>query len=71
MITLRLPADIEQRLDSLARTTGRTKSLCAREAILEYLEDHEDTSLAEDALHEHFRSGGHALSTTELLERYG
>jgi predicted DNA-binding protein len=35
MLALRLPADIENRLDKLARLTGRSKSYYAREAILE------------------------------------
>jgi RHH-type rel operon transcriptional repressor/antitoxin RelB len=37
MIALRLPPDIEERLEALARRTGRSKSFYAREAILEHL----------------------------------
>jgi RHH-type rel operon transcriptional repressor/antitoxin RelB len=33
MLALRLPKDLEARLDALARATGRTKSYYAREAI--------------------------------------
>ncbi|MEC9343769.1 MAG: TraY domain-containing protein, partial [Pseudomonadota bacterium] len=33
MLALRLPADIEKRLDDLAKKTGRTKSYYARQAI--------------------------------------
>ncbi len=33
MLALRLSADIEARLDALAKATGRTKSFYAREAI--------------------------------------
>ena len=39
MLALRLPEDIESRLDKLAKATGRTKSFYAREAILEHLAD--------------------------------
>jgi RHH-type rel operon transcriptional repressor/antitoxin RelB len=39
MLVLRLPPDIEQRLASLARKTGRSKSWHAREAILRQIED--------------------------------
>ena len=46
MLTLRLPADIEKRLDSLAKRTGRSKSSYVREAILRHLEDLEDFYLA-------------------------
>lgn len=71
MLALRLPPEIEKRLEELARRTGRSKSFYAREAILEHLEDLEDTYLAEDALEEHYRSGGRTLSMSEVLERYG
>ena len=37
MLTLRLPADIEKRLESLAKRTGRTRSFHAREAILRHI----------------------------------
>ncbi len=47
MLAIRLPADIEKRLEDLARKTGRTKTYYAREAILEYLDDLEDIHLAE------------------------
>ena len=42
MLALRLPDDVENRLAALAKTTGRTKSNLAREAILEHLDDLED-----------------------------
>jgi len=47
MLALRLPEDIEARLDALARKTGRTKSYYAREAIVEYIDDLEDLYLAQ------------------------
>lgn len=50
MLALRLPPDIEKRLQSLARRTGRTKSFYAREAILRHLEDIEDYHLAQQRL---------------------
>ena len=50
MLALRLPEDIESRLDKLAKATGRTKSFYAREASLEHLADLEDLYLAEKRL---------------------
>ena len=47
MLAIRLPPDIEERLDRLAKKTGRTKTFYAREAILEHLDDLEDLYLAE------------------------
>ncbi len=46
MLALRLPPAIEKRLQALAEKTGRTKSFYAREAILQHIEDLEDTYTA-------------------------
>lgn len=64
MLALRLPPQIEKRLDALARRTGRTKSYYAREAILRQIEDIEDYYLAKRRL----GRGGPRVSL-EALER--
>ena len=46
MLAIRLDIETEQRLDRLAKKTGRTKTFYAREAILEHLQDLEDVYLA-------------------------
>ena len=55
MLALRLTDDIEDRLDALAKRTGRTKSFYAREAIMRHLDEIEDGYLALDRLE---RGGG-------------
>lgn len=47
MLAIRLPDVIEERLNTLASETGRTKTALAREAIVEYIDDLEDYYLAE------------------------
>jgi RHH-type rel operon transcriptional repressor/antitoxin RelB len=64
MLALRLPPEIEQRLDALAKKTGRSKSYYAREAILRQIEDIEDDYLARRRL-----SRGGSRVTLESLER--
>jgi RHH-type rel operon transcriptional repressor/antitoxin RelB len=64
MLALRLPPDIEQRLDALAKKTGRSKSYYAREAILRQIEDIEDYYLARRRL-----ARGGPRVTLESLER--
>jgi len=64
MLALRLPPEIEQRLDALAKKTGRSKSYYAREAILRQIEDLEDYYLARRRL---ARRGPRV--TLESLER--
>ena len=56
MLAIRLPPDIEARLDALARATGRSKSFYARAAIVEHLADMEEIYLAERRL-EDIRAG--------------
>jgi RHH-type rel operon transcriptional repressor/antitoxin RelB len=46
MLAIRLPEEIEKRLDALSKKTGRTKTYYAREAITSYMDDLEDTYLA-------------------------
>jgi len=50
MLAIRISEDVENRLSNLASKTGRTKTYYARKAILEFLEDMEDTYLAMERL---------------------
>ena len=68
MLGVRLPPEIERRLDALAHETGRTKSFYVREAILEHLDNLEDIYLAEQVL-ERVRRGEERVYTTEEVER--
>ena len=45
-ITMKLPSDLESRLNHLAAVTHRPKSHYLREALEEYLAEHEDRYLA-------------------------
>jgi len=66
MLALRLPPDLEKRLDDLAKRTGRTKSYYAREAIIEHIDDLEDMYLAELRLKEN----GPRISLDEVINKY-
>jgi RHH-type rel operon transcriptional repressor/antitoxin RelB len=69
--SIRLPNDIENRLEALASQTGRSKSFYVKEAILEYLSDLEDIYLAEKRL-EDIRSGRtQTIPLQETMKRYG
>lgn len=50
MLAIRVSEEIEKRLQNLADKTGRTKTYYARKAILDFLEDMEDTYLALERL---------------------
>lgn len=71
MLGIRLPEEIEQRLEALAKKTGRTKSYYAREAILAHLEDMEDAYLAEKRLEEFLRGGEKAIPLEDVERSLG
>lgn len=69
--SIRLPDDIESRLDFLARKTGRTKAFYIREMILDKIDDIEDYYLAADIL-ERVRKGKEPTFTAgEVREDLG
>jgi RHH-type rel operon transcriptional repressor/antitoxin RelB len=67
MLAIRLDPEIEERLDQLAKKTGRTKTYYAREAILEHLEDMEDYYLAIETL----QKPGRIYSREEVKRELG
>jgi RHH-type rel operon transcriptional repressor/antitoxin RelB len=71
MLAIRLPEQIEKRLDRLAKRTGRTKTYYAREAILQHLDELEDIYLAEKEL-QAVRSGRtRTVPLDKVMRRYG
>lgn len=71
MLAIRLPAEIEDRLEALAKATGRTKTYYVREAILEYIDDLEDVYLAEKRLEEIKAGRTKTVSLKKVLKRHG
>ena len=67
MLAIRLEPEIEERLEKLAKNTGRTKTFYAREAILEHLEDLEDVYLAKQSL----KKGGRVYTADEIKRELG
>lgn len=67
MLAIRLPPEIEERLQALAEKTGRTKTYYAREAILSFIEDMEDRYLAIERL----ERGGPRVTLEELERELG
>jgi RHH-type rel operon transcriptional repressor/antitoxin RelB len=68
--SIRLPHEIEDRLKNLSVKTGRSKSFYVKEAILDHLDDIEDTYLAEKRL-ERINSGRtQTIPLQEVMRRY-
>ncbi len=69
-LSIRLPSEIEARLQALAASTGRSKTYYVTQAILEHLDDMEDVYLADSEL-EAIRAGtSTTLPLAELMQRY-
>lgn len=71
MIAVRLPEEIEKRLEKLARITGRTKSYYVRQAILEKLEELEDLYIAEKRLEDIKLGKAETVPLEKVLKRHG
>jgi len=66
--SVRLAPDIEQRLDQLAATTGRTKAYYLREIIERGIDEMEDVYLAQKVL-EDVRAGRETTSSLDDVEK--
>jgi len=70
-ISIRLPEEVESRLDQLASLTGRSKTFYIREAIVEHLDDLEDLYLAEREIEEIRAGRAKTVPLEEAMKRYG
>jgi RHH-type rel operon transcriptional repressor/antitoxin RelB len=71
MLAIRLPQEIEIRLDNLAKLTGRTKTFYVREAILEHLDDLEDVYLSDKRLMDLNSGKTKTIPLKEVMKKYG
>ncbi|MGD1105658.1 MAG: TraY domain-containing protein [Terracidiphilus sp.] len=71
MLAIRLPENVEKRLDRLAKRTGRTKTYYAREAVLRHLDDLEDIYLAEAALEEIRARRNRTVPLESAMKKHG
>ena len=70
-ISIRLPGDVEARLQNLAALTGRSKTYYVTEAICEHLDDLEDLYLAEQRLIEIRAGRTQTVPLEAVMKRYG
>ena len=68
IVGVRVPDEIDERLNNLARVTGRSKSYYIREALIEHLTDLEAVYLA-DHVKEQIRKGKEKVSPLEDVEK--
>ena len=71
MLAIRLPPEIETRLDALAKKTGRSKSYYVREALVEHLGDLEDIYLADKRLKSVRAGKSKTVPLAAIMKRHG
>ncbi len=71
MLAIRLPAKIEERLERLAKHTGRTTAYCAKQAIIQHLEDLEDVEIADKRLDKLRTGKTRTVPLSRLVRKYG
>lgn len=69
MLAIRLDKELEERLNALAKRTGRTKTYYARKAIEQKLEELEDYYLAEERMRDY--KPGDGISLEQVKREFG
>jgi len=67
-ISLRLPENLAEKLEGIAKTTERSRSYLIRKAVEEYIEEFEDAQIALQRLHD---DDDKVISGKELRKRLG
>lgn len=70
-MSLRLPADVEDRLTNLSSLTGRSRTFYATQAIVEHIDDLEDAHLSSEILARVRAGTEHRVPLSKLLADYG
>jgi len=69
--SIRLPNDIEKRLENLSLQTGRSKSFYVKQVILDHIDEIEDIYLAEKRLEDIRAERTKTIPIQKIMKRYG
>jgi len=70
-MSLRLPADVDERLTALSALTGRSKTFYATQAIIEQIDDLEDAHLSSHIRARVLAGTEARIPLSDLLAEYG
>ncbi len=71
MLALRLEKELEERVARIAAAKGSNKSAVVRDAVIRYIEDQEDTALAQQSRETNAKKGGKPKSIAEVRKALG
>ncbi len=69
--SIRLPEEIERRLDAIAEKTGRTKAFYIREMILSHIDEIEDYYFAAEVVERLRKGQGRTFTAQEVRQDLG
>lgn len=69
-ISVKLPVHLNRLLEKVSKRQDRSKSSLIRIAIQEYLEDLEDSRIAQEAHDRWVKDGKQTISLEEIMEKY-
>ncbi|HSW40156.1 MAG TPA: ribbon-helix-helix domain-containing protein [Acidobacteriota bacterium] len=67
-ISVRIPKDLADKLDSIAKDTERPRSFIVQKALESYIRDFADLQIALDRLHD---KGDEIVSSNEMRKSFG
>jgi len=71
MLAIRLPKELEKRIDRLAEVTNRTKTYYVKEAILNHIDNMEDIYLGQKRLEDVRAGKSKTIPIEQVMEEYG
>lgn len=69
--SIRLPKDIERRLEAMAEKTGRTKAFFIGEMVVRHIDEMEDYYLAAGVVERLFKGQGRTFTAQEVRQYLG
>lgn len=71
VLAVRLPEELQSRLETLSQRTGRPKSFYIRQALEEHLDELEEAYWADEAIKEWQADGGKSRPLADLKDELG
>jgi RHH-type rel operon transcriptional repressor/antitoxin RelB len=71
MLSVRIPAELDNWLDVFSKENNRSKSYYVKKALLKFMEEKEENRWATESYKEYLDSGKQTISFDDLKKKYG